>query len=177
MIRIVHILLALIFTLSSLAQTGQAEKDKTAPYLDSLLTAELISRRMVNDTTFQISYDSPVLGNHMSTIHLIKKIRKKEAAYHLELMTQGSTVFVGWKGAILVFTDGTKMKKPNAKIDIAISDNGYRYSTSIALTQADMKILSSKSIDKFRLNIFEGAVNSKDAGMLKIYAKNIVKLK
>ncbi len=175
--RLVYTLLAFIIGLSSFAQTRNAEEAKYTAYLDSALTAEMVSRREVDEITNQISIDSPVLGNPLSTIHLIKKINKNKATYYLDLMTQGSTVFVGWKGAILLFADGTKIKKPNAKIDIGVSDYGYRYSAFISLTQAELKVLSLKNINKFRLSIFDGAVNSKDAGMIKIYAKNIVKLK
>jgi hypothetical protein len=177
MTRLVYTLLALIIASSSFAQIRQSEEAKYAAYLDSALTAEMISRRAVDESTDQISIDSPVLGNPLSTMHIIKNINKKKATYFLDLMTQGSTVFVGWKGAILLFTDGTKMKKPNAKIGIAVSEYGYRYTASISLTQADLKVLSTKDIDKFRLSIFDGEVNTKDAGMFKIYARNLLKLK
>jgi len=175
--RLVYTFLALTVAFSSLAQTGNTEEAKYAAYLDSTLTAEMISRREVDEISNQISIDSPVLGNTLSTIHIIKNINKKKATYLLDLMTQGSTVFVGWKGAILLFTDGTKMKKPNAKIGIAVSEYGYRYTASISLTQADLKVLASKDIDKFRLSIFDGELNTKDAVILKIYARNLVKLK
>lgn len=175
--RLVYTLLSLLIVLSAYAQTGQIAEIENAAYLDSTLTAEMKSRREVDEFTNQISIDCPVLGNHMSTIHLIKKINKNVAVYYLDLMTQGSTLFVGWKGAILVFIDGTKMKKPNAEIDIEVSDYGFRYTASILLTRDDLKVLSSKHINKFRLNIFDGAVNSKDAKMFRIYAKNLVKLK
>ena len=175
--RLVYTLFCLIISLSAFAQTSLTEEAKIAAYLDSTLTAEMRSRREVDEFTNQISIDCPVLGNPMSTIHLIKNINKNKSTYYLDLMTQGSTVFVGWKGAILLFTDGTKMKKPNAEIDIEISDYGYRYTTFISLSHADLKVLASKTIDKFRLNIFDGEVNSKDAKMFKIYVKNIIKLK
>jgi hypothetical protein len=175
--RLLYSILTFIIGFSSFAQTSSTEEAKYAAYLDSALTAELKSRREVDEFTDQISIDCPVLGNPLSTMHLIKNINKNKAVYYIDLMTQGSTVFVGWKGAILLFTDGTKLKKPNAKIDIEVSDYGYRYTAFIPLTQADMKVLSSKTIDKFRLSIFDGAVNSKDAGMFRIYAKNMIKLK
>jgi hypothetical protein len=175
--RLVYTLMSILSVLSSNAQTSQLTETKNAVYLDSALTAEMISRRLADEFTDQIFIDCPVMGNSMSTIHLIKKINKNVASYYLDLMTQGSTLFVGWKGAILVFTDGTKMKKPNAEIDIEVSDYGFRYTSFIELTRDDLKVLSSKTIDKFRLNIFDGEVNSKDARMFRIYAKNIIKLK
>ena len=165
---------------SSFAQTSKSEKAKYAKYaayLDSTLTAEMISRRKIDDSTNQISIDCPVLGNLRNSIHIIKTINRNNVAYYLDLSTQGSSVFVGWKGAIILFNDGTKMKKPNAEIDIEVSDYGYRYATSIPLTQADLKVLSSKNIDKFRLNIFDAAVNSKEAELFRFYTRNIVKLK
>ena len=175
--RFVYTLLALNIAFSSFAQTGNTEEAKYAAYLDSALTAEMKLRREVDEFTEQISIDCPVLGNPLSTIHLIKYINKNKATYYIDLMTQGRTVFVGWKGAILLFTDGTKMKKPNAKINIEVSDYGYRYTAFIPVTQADLKVLSSKNIDKFRLSIFDGPLSPKDAGMFKVYAKNIIKLK
>jgi hypothetical protein len=175
--RLVYLLISSLFVFSSSAQTGQIAEAKNGAYSDSALTAEMKSRRLWDEFSDQIYIDCPVMGNFMSTIHLVKKINKNVASYYLDLMTQGSTLFVGWKGAILVFTDGTKLKMPNAEIDIEVSDYGFRYTSSISLSRDDLKVLSSKNIDKFRLNIFDGEVNSKDSRMFRIYAKNIVKLK
>ncbi len=170
-------LLTLIFVLTSHAQASKAEKARYAAWQDSTVTAEMISRRTTDDSTNLTLLDCPVLGTSLSTIHIIKTISQNAAIYHVDLMTQGSTLFVGWKGAVILFTDGTKMKKPDAEIDIEVSDNGFRYSTIIELKMSDLKILSSKTIGKFRLNVFDGELNSRDAEMFRLYVKNIVKLK
>jgi hypothetical protein len=161
----------LMIGISSFAQT---EKLKSEKYLDSLYFAEMMSRREIDEFEGTIKIDCPTLGTPASTIHLIKIINKGKSVYYMRLMTYGSTAVVDGLGVIVLFTDGTKLTKPNVEIDVDVDDNGFQYTAFFPVTTTDLKTLASKTINKFRLYIFDGSVREKDAADFKVYSKQIV---
>ena len=139
----------------------------------------MMERREIDEFTGVIKIDCPVLGTPANTIHLIKLIEKGRSTYFMRLMTHGVSVVVDGVGVIVLFTDGSKLSKANVNIDVdvATSSNDYEYTAFFPLTTTDLGLLSSKTISKFRLYIFDGTVRLKDADDFRIYAKQISKTK
>ena len=148
--RFLFALILIAFGLSSFAQT---DSPKQAAKLDSIYFAEMMSRREVDEFTDEIKIDFPVLGNQMCTIHISKSIFKGKIKYYLSLMSRGLADICDRKGAIILYTNGIKLTKPDEKIDVKYSDNLYEdddirsrykyiYRAFVSLTPADLKILS-----------------------------------
>jgi len=124
--------------------------------------------REVDDMTDEIKISSP----HSSTFKINKYIEKDKTTYYLSLRAIGSTAVVDGTGVIILFTDGTKMKK-SSEIDVDVSKYGYEYSSFIRLTDNDLKILSKKEIKKIRLYIFDRSVGEQEGKNFKHFVKCI----
>lgn len=92
------------------------------------------------------------------------KSKHKNPRYYLLLSTIGRTVVVDGKGAFILFEDEGKWSK-SVRIDVDATENGFEYTAFIPLTNADMKLLKSKKISKFKLYIFEQYMSENDANM------------
>src|SRR5690606_32228987 len=138
--------------------------------IDKTLKARII--RNVDDFTNEIHISSPYhiipntyFGRMKITIN--KFINKGVPKYYLFLYSYGSQLNVGKKGAIILFNDNSKLNKPNADIDVE-SDRGsafWNYSTSILLSESDLRLLGLKKIKKFRLYIHDESITDDEAEM------------
>ena len=109
--------------------------------------------RSVDEMTDEIKLNTP----YGSDFSIYKYITSESTEYYLSLNTTGSTVVVDGTGVIILFTDGSKMTKPD-EIGVKAGSNGFNYSAFISLTQEDLDVLSTKQIKKFRLYIFDQKV-------------------
>lgn len=133
--------------------------------------------RTVDEFTDEIKMNSPIIsGSSISSVIIYKTITKSRTSYYLSLHTNGNTLNVGESGVIILFTDGTKMNKPD-KVDVEVADKDWDYSAFITLTQSDLQILSSKKIDKFRLFIYDEIVSKWLAEKFVVYVKCIMEQK
>lgn len=106
------------------------------------------------ETTIQNPYT-------LTTKQMVYKIIKNsDTTYYLRLTSYGSTVNVDGKGVIILFDDGTKFEKPNAKIDVEVGKKDYDYSCFISLTKDEVKLFATKKISKYRLYIYDTTINS-----------------
>jgi hypothetical protein len=154
--------------------------DFNFPFLTSSIKfdeAVLCSRleKTVDDFTDEIQFTSPLSSNlKTSSVIIDKHIRKSDIMYFLNLRTHGSTVVVDGTGAIILFSDGTKLSK-SVKVNVKADKDGYEYYVYFPLTQSDLTLLSTATIKKFRLYIFDEAVNPIEADKFKIYVNCIIK--
>ncbi|MDH5825814.1 hypothetical protein [Sphingobacterium faecium] len=108
-------------------------------------------------------------------VRLIKIIIKGVSSYYLSLNTHGSTYNVGDKGVIILFKDGTKLNKPLVDIDVSSSyGSGWEYSAFIKLNQSDLNLLKTKSINKFRLYIYDDSLTEEISNNFKEIVKEII---
>lgn len=128
--------------------------------------------REVDDMTGEITISSP----YSSTISINKYIKKDKTTYYLYLRAVVSTAVFDGTGVIILFTDGTKMKK-SSKIDVDVSKYGYEYSSFIRLTNNELKIFSVKEIKKIRLYIFDRSVGKNEGKNFTHFVKCISKMK
>lgn len=97
----------------------------------------------------------------------------KDNGYYLSLKSYGTTLVVDGAGAIILLSNGLKMKK-NVKIDVDIYKGQYEYSAFIPLSKADILLLTKYAIDDFKLYIFENT-QKLSGEIYKEYLKCIVK--
>jgi len=109
-------------------------------------------------------------------ISFVKTIDKGKTFIYLNVRVNGSTLNVSEKGLNILFEDGTKFTKPEAKIDTKVSSgSGYIYSAFIQLTTAEIKILSEKNITDTRVYIYDGTVDKDSAKKIREYLKCLSK--
>lgn len=106
----------------------------------------------------------------------ITKIEENGAnRIYLRLQSYGTTLNVGKTGLKVLFSDGTVMEKPDAKINSKVDTAGYIYSCFINLNKEDIEILSSKTITDYSLYIYDRKIKDNNAYELKEYLKCLSK--
>lgn len=132
-------------------------------------TCEKITRK-VDDFTNEITISSPIFDqNEIQKMIAMRFITKSKTDYYLDLYTIGHTVNVSISGVIILFTDGSKITKPTAEVDVEVHDDGYQYRSFITLNQSDLQHLTTKEISKFRLYIYDQSVSPEQANRFKNY--------
>ncbi len=107
-----------------------------------------------------ITWSSPSFGKGFAALVLepVKFIKAEDNGntfYYLNLTTYGSTLNVGETGAILLFTDGTKWERPNAKIDADVTDYAsWKYSIFETISEDELKLFQTKDVEGFKLYIY-----------------------
>lgn len=121
------------------------------------------------------TYSSPILA----PIHFRKVKNGDKVTTYMRISTVGITSNVGKKGVIILLNDKSKIKKPEADIDIRVNQNGsgYIYSAFFSLTKEEIEQLTQKEITAFRLYIYDKFLTESDAFKYKEYLKCIRKFK
>ena len=112
-----------------------------------------------------ITWSSPSFGKGINAFVLepVKFIRGENNEYilYLNLTAYGSTLNVGETGAILLFTDGTKWERPNAKIDADVTDYGsWKYSIFETISEDELKLFQTKDVEGFKLYIYNKEITN-----------------
>ncbi len=130
-------------------------------------------KKEVDEFTDKVEYSTPSLKDGRSSIEIIKTKENDSASYasyYLYIITIGSILTVGGDGVILLLDDKTKIVKPDQEVHVRVTeDYGYKYSSYISLTNEDIEILKSKSIDKFRLYIYDKDLSSVTSNSIQMY--------
>lgn len=133
--------------------------------------------REIDDFTNEIKFSTPYPNRKSQAVTVLyKHIKNSKTSYYLSLHVRGQTVVVNGVGATILFTDGTKWSK-NLKISVDADSDGYDYNAFIPLNQADLTILATKKMKKFRLDIFDEDVNIYQADKINYYIKCLKKAK
>ena len=128
--------------------------------------------RKIDDFTDQIILNSPVGWD--ACIH--KTIKNNVSNYGISLSVSDSYCSVNQSKIILLFTDGSKWNRVN-DISVTAGSDYYNYFTYITLTQSELKLFSTKIIDKFRLGIFDKQMNICDAMRFREFVRCIINAK
>lgn len=126
-----------------------------------------------DDFEEQVNIDAPWEKDGLASFNLSKVISGNTKSYYLFVTTTGSTPNVGIKGVILLLDDKSKINKPEVEIDIEVDGSSYKYSAFIPLTEQEMNILKTKSIDKYRLYIYDQDLSYGASEKLKMYVQCI----
>jgi len=117
----------------------------------------------------KITFRSPI----SEPITFVKVKDKGQVNTFMRISVYGSTVNVGKTGVIILFSNGEKIERPNAKLDTKVSRHGkgYDYSAFITLTDDDILKLKTNTITDVRLYIYDSTI--KHGEKLKEYLKCI----
>jgi hypothetical protein len=110
--------------------------------------------------------------------YAITKVEENgEIRIYLTLQSYGKTLNINQKGIKVLFSDGTVLIKPEAKIDYKFESGtkGYTYSCFLKLEKEDIVTLISKSITDYSLGIYERKLKESNAISLKEYLKCLTK--
>lgn len=125
-----------------------------------------------DDFTGEVKIQNPYSSTTKEYIY--KMINKSDTIYYLSLKAYGSTATVDGKGVIILFDDGSKLEKPDEKIDVKVGQKDYDYSCFIRLTKEDIQLLRKNKISKYRLYIYDTNVSSFSAESLVNYTNCII---
>lgn len=105
----------------------------------------------------EVTIDTPLLN----TISFTKVISNKVSKLYMSVTQKGSTLNLNKLGLTILFSNGKKLSKPNAKISVAPgTENSWNYSAFIPLLPADIKLLAENVITDVKLYIYDGSVNN-----------------
>ena len=112
-----------------------------------------------------VRYSTPTSTQFGGFISALKVIDGDNSRVYLRLYANGQTLNVDEKGVILLFDDGSKLEWPTEKLEVEYKDFGYgntawRYSAFILLNDEEISMLSSKTINSYRLYIYDIDVSS-----------------
>lgn len=111
--------------------------------------------REIDDFTKEIELSTP-----FNDLSLHKYINKSITTYYAYIKVNGYTYNVLNEGVFILFDDGTKISKPNEKIDVRLSSsNEWEYTSMIKLSSTDIANLKTKKIKKVRLYIYDSELN------------------
>ncbi len=164
-------------TIAESYKSGLKEWNDKKQEIDTAQTDDAICSKIEkqkDDFTNEIKYHSPFAtasGIQLNAI-IFKTIKNGGDNYSLMLETDGSTLNYNEKGVIVLFSDGSKWVDSNSDISVepnAASDiSPWKYSAIMSLSENDINIFKSKSIDKFRLYIYDHEMDKFEAKKLRI---------
>lgn len=108
-------------------------------------------------------------------ISFLKVTKGNSSTYFMSVVEAGATPKVGAIGLILLLTNGKRIEKPTAPIDVKVNTGarGYLYSAFITLTPDDIKLLTENLITNDRLYVFDGII--KNGQKISEYLKCLIK--
>ncbi|MGB0850989.1 MAG: hypothetical protein ACPGTP_07070 [Bacteroidia bacterium] len=121
---------------------------------------------MDNKTTLHSPYmGSLIAATTPRPIVIIKSITDSDTAYYMSFSTYSGVVAVSKKGLKVLFTDGTKWERAEAKIKTEVSTldgiGGYEYSTFVKVTKEDLLLFETKNVKQIRLFVFDNFMMKK----------------
>lgn len=114
----------------------------------------------------------------LDNISLQKEITGKYSTYYFSIFFYDSYLTIPPKTAklILLFSDGTKLTKVDDDISVNYADSksGYRYHSFVTMNANDLKIISTKKITDYKIDIFERSLDAKIANRLRSQIKCMI---
>src|ERR1051326_1040546 len=71
-------------------------------------------------------------------VQFTKIITGKDTFYHVHLRVEANAIHLNESGVIIQFSDGTKLEKPDEKIDVNPMDKGFEYVVKFSLSNEEM---------------------------------------
>lgn len=142
-----------------LSETGYVSKPSNIPQktTEPATTSECDVKKIEDKFDGSITYST---GLDWAMFYKFQK--GAMTSYSLRLEADGSTSNYYKTGVVILLEDGSKIEKPNAKIDCkSYSNYGYKFSSWVDLTISERELLKSKRITDFRLYIYEKSISEK----------------
>ena len=108
--------------------------------------------------TNKITFRTPL----SELISFVKIKDKQQTSIFMRISVYGSTVNIGKTGAIILLSNGVKIEKPDAKINVEVSkySEGYDYSTFFVLTEDDIAKMRDNKITDVRLYVYDAWIEN-----------------
>jgi hypothetical protein len=119
--------------------------------------------KKTDEFTGEVTYYTPIL----EPVSITKFIKGKDTNYYLSLRTHGSTVVVDGKGAIVLFTDGSKLSFEKEDIDVKADGGSFQYSAFCTLSTSELSMFQVKKVKGFKLYIYDEFLESGTSELLK----------
>ena len=129
--------------------------------------------REYNEFDKEITLRTSLLKN----CSLTKIINTKGAVYYLSLEATGSTAKVKVKGVKIILSNRQTLSFASEKIDVDVSDDGYKYSAFIRLTADKLVLFKKYGVLKWQLFIFDEEQSENDMNDFKSLVNCIVSMK
>lgn len=127
--------------------------------------------KLMTDDPF--TKEKTYVSDFMMPIVILKVNKSGSANYFLSMKTKSDYLDISSNGVKILFTDGSIMNL-NSTIETNVTaDAEYEYSTYARLSLSNLKILQSKNIKIFRLNVFDEVINNYDSEKFRIFSNCI----
>jgi hypothetical protein len=111
----------------------------------------------------QTTFTTPIFGKGLAATTPVPIVARKyisqdsTVSYSINFTAMGYTPTVNGTGITVLFTDGTKLEFPE-KISVSVNSGGnYEYNGFIMIKESELNVFSEKSVEGFKLYIYEGA--------------------
>ena len=161
------ITLTLLFSLVFISGNSQSKKE-----LKTINKGVTQIQKTYDEFDERTDWSSPILKNIVFI-----KIKDKDGSLknYLRLSTSGSTLNVGEEGFTLIFEDGTRFERPNAKVDAnASSGAGWSYNVFVSINNEELSLFAEKKIKAYKLFIYQGYLSEQDKLLAMGWAKGII---
>lgn len=109
-------------------------------------------------------------------VRVHRHVNKGVTRYYISFTAYGGTINLNKTGLTILFSDGTKLAKPAAKIDCDPgTGSSWLYTAYIPITKAELKTISTKGIKKFRLYIYDHELPEKESTQLSAGIRCLIK--
>ena len=130
----------------------------------AILFTGVVSAQNLERTADEFTGKVTISTSFNNTVILHKSITEFGTKYYLSLHAKGSTCIVDGAGVYIKLDDNTNLIKTKEEIDIEVNDSGgYTYSAFVTLTPAEVKILTTKTIIRYKLYVFTNEVLGSEA--------------
>lgn len=109
---------------------------------------------------------STTLSSPLDAISFYKIESREGTNYYIRIEVEGITPNINEKNVIILFENGTKINRPNEKIDIKLGENArYRYISTFKLLDDEIEKLKKDKITDVRLFVHDKVIKNGDALM------------
>jgi len=148
-------------------------------FLSSCLSTKLtrVDDKFTGETTF---YSSTLTGFLTATIPaaiVVSKTIKSngENIFIINLNAESSILNTDCEGVIILFTDGSKLQFPNAKIDVSSgSGANWSYRSNIVINEEQVDLFVKKKVDAIRLYLYDRHLLETERENLPIIFKKMI---
>ena len=118
-------------------------------------------------------FNKGIAAGSKQPVGFVKVKQDGRTVTYLSLTQIGLSLSVNIKGVKILFADGDKIEFPDAEVDVEANTPNWKYSTFIRISEEDLDKFTNKSIDSFRLYIYDGTISKRKGKKIRGWAQAI----
>lgn len=135
-------------------QTNNSTSSSNTQESDVKCDFKVTYDKFESDTTYTLEF--------AEWLNVYKVKKKGKVVYFMRLVNEGVTANYLKKGIIIMLSDGSKIEKPEEKIDCKFrAGTMYDFTAFFRLTPEDLDLLSKNRMTDWRLYIYDRSLNEK----------------